>query len=181
PIARINYSPPVFAVRNEAPWKSMREALDYMKKNPGKFNFANSGTWGAADFPMRMTAKATGVEYNNIPFDGGGPATLAVLGGHAAGGRRRRQRRRHVFVHGPAHAPGDGGQAAAAGGDRPLPHSRAAPDADAQRRGRRRGLHDVARRRRAERDAAGRRGQARERVQEDRRGQAVPGADPPAG
>src|SRR5207245_2845980 len=56
---------------------------DYMKKNPGKFNFANSGTWGAADFPMRMMAKAAGVEYNNIPFDGGGPATLAVLGGHA--------------------------------------------------------------------------------------------------
>jgi len=83
PIARINYSPPVFAVRNEAPWKTMREALDYMKKNPGKFNFANSGTWGAADFPMRMMAKAAGVEYNNIPFDGGGPATLAVLGGHA--------------------------------------------------------------------------------------------------
>ncbi len=61
----------------------MREALDYMKKNPGKFNFANSGTWGAADFPMRMMAKAAGVEYNNIPFDGGGPAALAVLGGHA--------------------------------------------------------------------------------------------------
>src|SRR3989475_10207527 len=83
PIARINYSPPVFAVRNEAPWKTMREALDYMKKNPGKFNFANSGTWGAADFPIRMMAKAAGVEYNNIPFVGGGPATLAVLGGHA--------------------------------------------------------------------------------------------------
>src|SRR5262249_4832912 len=83
PIARINHTPPVFAVRTEAPWKTMREALDYMKKNPGKFNFANSGTWGAADFPMRMMAKTAGVEYNNIPFDGGGPATLAVLGGHA--------------------------------------------------------------------------------------------------
>src|SRR2546426_8651924 len=83
PIARINYSPPVFAVNWSGPWKTMREALDYMKKNPGKVNFANSGTWGAADFPMRMMAKAAGVEYNNIPFDGGGPATLAVLGGHA--------------------------------------------------------------------------------------------------
>ena len=83
PIARINYSPPVFAVRSEAPWKTMREALEYMKKNPGKFNFANTGPWGAGDFPMRMVAKAAGVEYNNIPFDGGGPATLAVLGGHA--------------------------------------------------------------------------------------------------
>src|SRR5215470_4369839 len=84
-IARINHSGGVFAVKTEAPWKTFREALDYMKKNPGKFNFANTGPWGAADFPMRMIAKATGVEYNNIPFDGGGPATLAVLGGHADG------------------------------------------------------------------------------------------------
>ena len=83
PIARINYSPAIFAVRADAPWKSFREALDYMKKNPGKFNFANTGTWGAADFPMRLVARAAGVEYNNIPYDGGGPALLAVLGGHA--------------------------------------------------------------------------------------------------
>ncbi len=84
-IARINYSPAIFTVRTEAPWKTFREALDYMKKNPGKFNFANTGTWGAADFPMRMVSRAAGVEYNNIPFDGGGPALLAVLGGHADG------------------------------------------------------------------------------------------------
>jgi tripartite-type tricarboxylate transporter receptor subunit TctC len=81
-IARINYSPAIFSVRADAPWKTFREVLDYMKKNPGKFNFANTGPWGAADFPMRMVARAAGVEYNNIPFDGGGPALLAVLGGN---------------------------------------------------------------------------------------------------
>jgi tripartite-type tricarboxylate transporter receptor subunit TctC len=84
-IARINYSPAIFSVRADAPWKTFREAVDYMKKNPGKFNFANTGTWGAADFPMRMVGRAAGVEYNNIPFDGGGPALLAVLGGNADG------------------------------------------------------------------------------------------------
>src|SRR5262245_2523338 len=84
-IARINYSPAIFAVRAEAPWKSFREVVDTMKKNPGKFNFANTGVWGAGDFPMRMVARAAAVEYNNIPYDGGGPALLAVLGGHADG------------------------------------------------------------------------------------------------
>ena len=83
PVCRINYSPGVFAVRGDAPWKSMREAVEWMRKNPGKFNFANTGPWGAGDLPMRMVAKAAGVEYNNIPHDGGGPALLAVLGGHA--------------------------------------------------------------------------------------------------
>ena len=83
PVARINHSPAVFAVRGDAPWKTFREAVEYMKKHPGKLNFANTGPWGAADFPMRLIAQAAGVEYNNIPYDGGGPALLAVLGGHA--------------------------------------------------------------------------------------------------
>ncbi len=83
PIARINYSPALFSVLANAPWKTLREAVDFMKKNPGKFNFANTGPWGAADLPMRMLAKVAGVEYNNIPHDGGGPSMLAVLGGHA--------------------------------------------------------------------------------------------------
>ena len=83
PVVRINHSPAVFAVRNEAPWKTLREAIDYAKKNPGKFSFANTGPWGAADYPMRLIAGAAGMDYTNIPHDGGGPALLAVLGGHA--------------------------------------------------------------------------------------------------
>jgi len=83
PVARINYSAPILAVRADAPWKSLRELVDHARKNPGKLNFANSGPWGAADLPMRLLAKAGGFEYNNIPHDGGGPAMLAVLGGHA--------------------------------------------------------------------------------------------------
>lgn len=83
PVARINHSPTIFAVRADAPWKSFREMIEYARKNPGKFNFANTGPWGAADLPMRLIARAAGIDYNNIPYDGGGPATLAVLGGHA--------------------------------------------------------------------------------------------------
>ena len=83
PVARINYSAPFLAVRSEAPWKSLKDLVEYAKKNPGKLNFANTGPWGAADLPMRILAKAAGFEYNNIPHDGGGPSMLAVLGGHA--------------------------------------------------------------------------------------------------
>jgi len=83
PVARINYSATLLTVRADAPWKNLREMVEYAKKNPGKLNFANTGTWGVADLTMRLLAKAAGIEYNNIPFDGGGPAMLAVLGGHA--------------------------------------------------------------------------------------------------
>jgi putative tricarboxylic transport membrane protein len=82
-VARINYSAAVFSVRGDAPWKGLKDVVEHAKKNPGKLNFANTGTWGAADLPMRLFARAAGIEYNNIPYDGGGPALLAVLGGHA--------------------------------------------------------------------------------------------------
>jgi tripartite-type tricarboxylate transporter receptor subunit TctC len=82
-VARINYSAPILGARADAPFKTLKELVEYAKKNPGKVNFANSGPWGAADLPMRMIGKAAGFEYNNIPHDGGGPAMLAVLGGHA--------------------------------------------------------------------------------------------------
>jgi tripartite-type tricarboxylate transporter receptor subunit TctC len=83
PVARINYSATLLTTRADAPWKNLRELVEYAKKNPGKLNFANTGTWGVGDLTMRLFAKAAGIEYNNIPYDGGGPATLAVLGGHA--------------------------------------------------------------------------------------------------
>ena len=83
PVARINHSPTIFAVRADAPWKNLRELIEYAKRNPGKLNFANTGPWGAADLPMRLIARTAGIDYNNIPHDGGGPALLAVLGGHA--------------------------------------------------------------------------------------------------
>jgi tripartite-type tricarboxylate transporter receptor subunit TctC len=83
PVARINYSAPILGVRADAPFKTFKEMVEWAKKNPGKLNFANSGPWGAADLPMRMIGRAAGFEYNNIPHDGGGPAMLAVLGGHA--------------------------------------------------------------------------------------------------
>ncbi len=83
PVARINHSAPILTVKADSQFKTLKDIVDYAKKNPGKFNFANSGPWGAADLPMRLFARAAGIEYNNIPHDGGGPAQLAVLGGHA--------------------------------------------------------------------------------------------------
>src|SRR3972149_5554926 len=83
PVARVNHSPAVLAVRGDAPWKTFREMVEYAKKNPGKPTFANPGPGGAAAFSMRLISRAAGIEYNTIPYDGGGPALLAVLRGPA--------------------------------------------------------------------------------------------------
>lgn len=83
PVAMINYSPPLLTVKADAPWRSASEYVDFAKTNPGKVNFAHTGVWGAGHFPMLMIEAGTGAKVNFVPFDGGGPALLAVASGNA--------------------------------------------------------------------------------------------------
>ena len=84
PIARLNADPLVVAVNAERPWKTMKEVLDDAKKRPGEIVFASAGLYGATHVPMEMILFAAGgLKMRHLPTAGGGPATTAVLGGHA--------------------------------------------------------------------------------------------------
>ena len=84
PIARLNADPLIVAVNAERPWKSMKELLDDAKKRPGQITFASAGLYGATHVPMEMILSAAGgLKMRHLPTAGGGPATTAVLGGHA--------------------------------------------------------------------------------------------------
>ena len=83
PIARINADPCLVVVNAERPWKSMKELLEDAKKRPGEITFASSGIYGASHVPMEMILQAAGAKMRHLPTAGGGPATTAVLGGHA--------------------------------------------------------------------------------------------------
>jgi tripartite-type tricarboxylate transporter receptor subunit TctC len=80
-IARLNADPPVLAVNG--PWKTLKELIDDAKKRPGEITFASSGPYGASHLPLEMLLQATGLKMRHLPTTGGGPATTAVLGGHA--------------------------------------------------------------------------------------------------
>ena len=81
-VCRINYSATIFFARPDAPYKTFKEMVAWAKANPGKLVFGNSGPWGAADTPWKMLMRETGIQTKNVPFDGGGPALIAILGGH---------------------------------------------------------------------------------------------------
>ena len=83
-IARLNADPPVLVVNAERPWKTLKEALDDIRAKPGEFTFASSGLYGASHVPMEMLFNAAGgLKMRHLITTGGGPATTAVLGGHA--------------------------------------------------------------------------------------------------
>jgi tripartite-type tricarboxylate transporter receptor subunit TctC len=81
-VCRVNYSPNVIIARADAPYKTLKEMVEWAKANPGKLIFGNTGPWGSADLSMKMIIKETGIDVKNVPYDGGGPALMALLGGH---------------------------------------------------------------------------------------------------
>jgi tripartite-type tricarboxylate transporter receptor subunit TctC len=81
-VARVNYSPVVFIARPDAPFKTLKEMVEWAKANPGKLVHGNTGPWGAGDLPMKQMMKEYNFQAQIVPHDGGGPALLAILGGH---------------------------------------------------------------------------------------------------
>ena len=74
--------PSMFLARSDAPWKSLKEFLDYAKKNPNMITVGNSGAGGGVHLVALAFERAAGVKFNHIPFSGGGPSVTALLGGH---------------------------------------------------------------------------------------------------
>jgi tripartite-type tricarboxylate transporter receptor subunit TctC len=95
PIARINADPCILVVNAEQPWRSVKELLDDARRRPGEITYSSSGPYGASHVPTEMLPHAAGgLKMRHLPTTGGGPATTAVLGGHAGSGCRRRGRPR---------------------------------------------------------------------------------------
>jgi tripartite-type tricarboxylate transporter receptor subunit TctC len=85
PIALINADPTILVVNAEQKWKSVKDLLEDAKARPGQITFSSSGIYGASHVPTEMLMHAAGgVKMRHLPTTGGGPATTAVLGGHAA-------------------------------------------------------------------------------------------------
>ncbi|MEI9475558.1 MAG: tripartite tricarboxylate transporter substrate binding protein [Deltaproteobacteria bacterium] len=82
PVINVVRDPGMFLVRSDAPWKSLREFLDYAKKNPDMITVGNSGAGGGVHLIALAFEKTAGVKFNHIPFSGGGPSVTAILGGH---------------------------------------------------------------------------------------------------
>ena len=72
----------VIFVKGGAPWKTLEELVDRMKKNPGKVSYGSAGLGTNSYFNMELLQQAYGVTLTHVPFGGSGPVKNAVLGGH---------------------------------------------------------------------------------------------------
>jgi tripartite-type tricarboxylate transporter receptor subunit TctC len=81
PIALVTADPTVLVVRADSPYKTIQDFIAAAKANPGKINYSSSGVYGTLHVAMEMFAGAAGIQLFHIPYQGGGPAVTALLGG----------------------------------------------------------------------------------------------------
>jgi len=74
------------AVRADSPYKSLKDLMEALKKDPSKVAFGAGGSVGSQDWTKAaLIAKAAGVDpktFRFVAFEGGGEAFTALLGGH---------------------------------------------------------------------------------------------------
>jgi tripartite-type tricarboxylate transporter receptor subunit TctC len=68
-------------VRNELGISSVRELVDYAKKNPGKLNYGSTGSGSSNHLSMELFMSMTGTRLTHVPYKGSAPAVMAMLGG----------------------------------------------------------------------------------------------------
>ena len=72
----------ILEVRSESPYKTLDDLLKTAKANPGKLSCGNPGVGSPMDLIFNSITEKAGVKIQYVPFAGGGPSKLALLGGH---------------------------------------------------------------------------------------------------
>ena len=63
------------------PARSVRELIDQVKRNPGKFNYASSGSGSPHHLFMEVLKKDQGLDIQHVPYKGSALAVLDIIGG----------------------------------------------------------------------------------------------------
>ena len=85
PIARLTSEYNVFVLPANSPFKSMKDVVEALKKDPGSVKWGGGSRGSTEHIAAAQIAQAVGVsasKINYVPFRGGGEATAAILGGN---------------------------------------------------------------------------------------------------
>jgi tripartite-type tricarboxylate transporter receptor subunit TctC len=81
PISGIVEIPTAFLAKGDSPWNSLKDLLEYAKKNPG-MKIATLGKTHVSYYLAVLVTKEEKINFASVPFDGGSKMVPPLLGGH---------------------------------------------------------------------------------------------------
>ncbi|MFO0482257.1 MAG: Bug family tripartite tricarboxylate transporter substrate binding protein, partial [bacterium] len=81
PVALLVTSPMIIAVNPGLPVKTVAELIALAKASPGKLSYASGGTGSSLHMTGELFLRATGTNMLHVPYKGGGPALVDLVGG----------------------------------------------------------------------------------------------------
>jgi tripartite-type tricarboxylate transporter receptor subunit TctC len=82
PVAILATGPNVLAVNPSLPVSSVAELVALAKQKPGELQYASAGVGSFQHLGGELFKLTAGVDMLHVPFKGGGPAMIDVIGGH---------------------------------------------------------------------------------------------------
>ena len=82
PITLVGSIPDLIVVHPNLPAKNLIEFIALAKSKPGAMSFATAGNGTSSHLGSAYFAAEAGIDLNQVPYKGSGPALLDVLGGH---------------------------------------------------------------------------------------------------
>jgi len=81
PVILVAGVPNVLVVNPALPVNSVQELIAYIKANPGKVNFASSGSGTSIHLSGELFKTMTGLQLTHVPYKGSAPALQDLVGG----------------------------------------------------------------------------------------------------
>ncbi len=82
PIMLIGTSPMVLAANRDAPFKTFRDVVAAAKVKGSPVSFGSIGSGSLGHLAMTQLANQGGLEFNHVPYKGGGPLVADAVAGH---------------------------------------------------------------------------------------------------
>jgi len=85
PLALTTRSPSVLVARADAPFKTIKELVDYARKRPDGANIGNAGPGSVGEISVQLMKEAVGAPLSSVNYKGAAPAVTDLLGGYIDG------------------------------------------------------------------------------------------------
>ncbi len=81
PITQLSKFPNLLAAHPSVPVKTLQDVIALARAKPGQLNYASAGSGTGTHMSAELLKQMTGIDIVHIPYKGGGPATIAAMGG----------------------------------------------------------------------------------------------------